>query len=360
MHRRELLGLSVAGTASLASWPWWRAGPAARKQRILVLGGTTFLGPAVVARARERGHEVTLFNRGITNAHLFPDLEKLRGTRTSAAGDLSALAGAREWDAVVDVWPEEAALVEQTTKLLADRAAYYFFVSSIAVYRDFSRPGLEEDAPIHTDRGWYGGEKGAAEHAVQAAFPDRCGIARPHAIVGPRDPGTAFHYWLRRIAQHDEVLAPGSGEDPVQYSDVRDVAAWIVDCVEERRSGIHNVCGPEEPLTLRAFLEGCRDAISEDTVLTWAGADFLREDQGLHAFSDLPFWVPLDEDPGFFRISTARSCAAGATFRPLAESARDAWRWYSSYFFKDTVFPVGGTGISRERELEVLAAWRER
>lgn len=356
MQRREFLGASLGLAATLAPWA---SGTRPEKKRILVLGGTTFLGPAIVEQALARGHELTLFNRGITRPHLYPEVEKLRGVRGAGGGDLRALEGTREWDAVIDVWPEQSSLVEHTARLLADRTAYGFFVSSIAVYSDFSRPGLREDAPIHTEGGWYGGEKARAERAIREAYPERHGIARPHAIVGPRDPGTAFHYWLRRFAEHDEVLAPGTGDDPVQYTDVRDVATWIVDCVEQERVGVYNLCGPEEPPTLRAFLEGCRDAVAEDTRLVWADADFLRRDQRVESFTDMPYWAPVDEDAGFYRIGTSRSVEAGATFRPLRETAQDSWRWFRSYFFKDTTFPSGGMGISRERELEVLAAWQE-
>ncbi len=365
IDRRTFLELAAASGAA-ALWPASEsrasvpAGASAHKPRsILVLGGTNFVGPAVVERARERGHEVTLFNRGITRPELFPGLEKLRGERGARSSILTALGRTRRWDAVIDTWPEQSALVGHTAEALADRTDYYFFVSSIAVYRDFSRPGLDESAAIHRDDpGWYGGEKVLAEELVASRFADRSGIARCHAIVGPRDTGAAFHYWLRRLATRSEVLAPGSGDDPLQLLDVRDLGAWIVDCIEQRRSGVHNLCGPPETPTLRQVLETCREALDSDARLTWVDADFLRRDHGVQSFTDLPLWAPLDEDAGFYGVDGRKAARAGAVFRPLALTARDAWLWFRSHFFKDTAFPVGGLGLAPDREAELLEAWR--
>jgi 2'-hydroxyisoflavone reductase len=327
--------------------------------RLLVLGGTNFLGPAIVERAIGRGHEVTLFNRGITRPHLFPEQERLHGERKINGGDLAALEGTRNWDAVIDVWPEQSELVRQTAGLLAERTNYYFFCSSIAVYRDFSRPGVDESAPTWIDEpGWYGGEKAIAESIVAEYFPGRSGSVRCHAILGPRDDGAAYHYWLRRLAVEDEVLAPGTGSDPVQFVDVRDVAAWVVDCCEQARAGVYNLCGPSPAPTLREFLEGSRRAIDSEAQLTWVDADFLRSEHGVRSFTDLPLWAPLDEDPGFYQIDGSKAVAAGAEFRPLPETARGAWRWFRSHFLKNTTFPRDGTGLSREREMELLEAWR--
>lgn len=360
MDRRTFLGLGAASLAS-ATLGLSRKTLARSPKKILILGGTNFVGPAVVEEARARGHEVTLFNRGITRPYLFPDIEKLRGDRQPGGGDLSALMGSRRWDAVIDTWPEQSALVDATARLLADRTDYYYFCSSIAVYRDFSQPGLIETAPTYVDDpGWYGGEKAVAEQLLAELYPGAFGVSRCHAIFGPRDDGNAFHYWLRRIASASEVLAPGTGLDPVQYIDVRDLAVWILDSVETKRTGIYNTCGPAEPLTFRAFLEGAREATGSIAALTWVDADFLRTDQGVHSFSDMPLWAPLDEDEGFYQISGAKALKAGARYRPFVETARAAWRWYSSYPFRHTSFPLGGLGLSREREEEILTAWHAR
>ncbi len=358
MLRRDFLASIGAAAAGL-----WACGPAPRgdRMRILILGGTNFVGPAIVERALARGHEVTLFNRGLTRPELFPSVEKLRGDRNPASEDIANLEGTRRWDAVVDVWPEQSELVERTADLLRDRVDYYFFISSIAVYRSFARPGITETDQVGLDEpGTYGGEKALAERAVERTFPGRSGVARCHAILGPRDDGTAYHYWLRRLAGEEEVLAPGRGADPVQHVDVRDVARWVVDCAERRRPGPHNLCGPAETQPLREFLEGTRAGIGGRARLTWVDADFLRDESGIASFSDMPLWAPLDEDPGFYQISGAKALAAGMTYRPIGETAAAAWAWYRSYFFRYTTFPASGMGISREREEAILAAWRER
>ncbi len=355
--------LSTAGLVSLLATGVAQAQPKANsgrapRKKILVLGGTNFVGPAVVETAIANGHEVTLFNRGITRPYLFPDIEKLRGDRSLDQTDLSALEGSRRWDAVIDVWPEQSGLVEQTARLLQGRTDYYFFCSSIAVYTDFSRAGITEEASTHVnDPGWYGGEKAVAEQIVKELYPGAYGVSRSHAVLGPRDDGASFHYWLRKLALEDEVLAPGTGLDPVQFVDVRDLAAWIIDGIEQKSVGIHNICGSADPLRFREFLEGARSAIGSQARLTWVDPDFLRREQGVRSFSDMPLWAPLDEDAGFYQINGAKSLAAGVSYRPIADTARAAWRWYSSYNFRGTSFPVGGLGLSRQRELEVLKAW---
>lgn len=363
MRRRDFLAFTMAAGAGAALSGCVSRAPAfdGRRKKLLVLGGTNYLGPAIVEHAVAGGHDVTLFNRGITRPELFPSLEKLRGDRRESGGDLTMLAGRRRWDAVIDVWPAQSALVERTAELLAERTDYYFFCSSIAVYRDLAMVGLSETSPVHeNDPGWYGGEKALAEQAVARLFAGRFGVSRCHAIFGPRDDGVAFHYWLRRLARQDEVLAPGTGRDPVQFVDVRDVAAWVVDCVERHRVGIHNLCGPRPPLSFRAFLEGTRAAIGSQARLVWVDADFLRDEMKLQSFTNLPLWAPLDEDAGFYQIDGRKALDAGIKYRPLADTAADAWHWYRAHFFRDTTFPVGGFGLTREREAEVLSAWQER
>ncbi len=358
MRRRDFLG--ALGAAALLPHPGDADSPPRAPKRLLVLGGTNFVGPAVVSEAMARGHEVTLFNRGITRPHLFPELEKLRGTRSATGGGLGALEGARRWDAVIDVWPEQRGLVEETAALLRDRTDYYAYVSSIAVYSDFSGPGMDETARVRAGPpGEYGVEKAAAEAAVRAAYPGRHAIVRCPAIVGPYDPGSSYHFWLRRLANRDEVLCPGSGLDPVQIVDVRDVARWTLDSVDASRPGTFNLTGPWPPRTMRDFLTETADAVGAAARLTWVDADFLRRDQGVYSFSDMPLWAPLDEDEGFFQISGEAALEAGASYRPVADTARASWAWFRSHFFKDVVFPLHGSGIAAEREDAILAAWRE-
>jgi len=359
MRRRSFLGASTAAlTTSLLTGCQKKARSSSSALRILVLGGTNFLGPAIVERARSRGHRVTLFNRGITRPELFPDLEKLRGDRSLSNEDLGALKGTRTWDVVIDVWPEDHAadMVQHALDLLAPRVGFYHLCSSIAVYRQFAKPN-DESSPTHSgDRGWYGADKATAETILAERMPDRFGINRCHAILGPRDDGSAHHYWLRRLATEKRVLAPGSGNDPVQYSDVRDVGAWIVEGVESRRTGIYNHCGPANKQTFRNWLETTRAAIGSNAQLVWVDADVLRKDFGVRSFTEMPMWAPIDEDAAFYRIDNAKSLEAGAVYRPIEDTARDAWRWFQSYFFRDTSFPRAGWGISKEREQVILKA----
>src|SRR4029079_10931592 len=224
--------------------------PPARK-KILILGGTGFLGPPTVERALARGHIVTLFNRGKTAADLFPDLEKIHGDREK--GDLSGLTNDRRWDAVVDVWANDPAIVAPIANLLAKRTSYYHFVSSMAVYADYSKVGIDETAPTRLERPGYGGNKAKSEKSLTDLLGDRVAICRPCAIMGPGHTSLSYHYWLSHLLKDQEIVAPGTGDDCfAQYIDVRDVANWIVDCVEQSRGGIYNTVS--EPLPFRAFL----------------------------------------------------------------------------------------------------------
>ena len=358
MHRRDFLRSSVAAALWLAAAPRSHGLSHGKSPlKLLVLGGTNFVGPAIVEHALAQGHEVTLFNRGITRPHLFPGVEKLRGDRTSGPSGLFALGDKRRWDAVIDTWPAEPSIVGATARLLAERVDYYYFVSSIAVYRDFSKPDLDEDAPLRAGESGYGGDKVAAEKLVLESFEGRAGVARCHSIFGPRDNGSTLHYWLRRMAEQDRVLAPGRGEDPVQFGDVRDLATWAIDCAAKRRAGIYNLARP--PMSFRDFLETARGAVGSDAELVWVTEPFLAG-QGIRSFDQMPLWVPLHEDPGFFQISSAKAMREGMRYRTPAETLSAAWLWYRSMFFQDTVFPHNGWGISTEDEKRLLAAWRDK
>ena len=359
MLRREfisLLGVSPLGLRTVVP-----PISGAKSQRVLVLGGTNFVGPAIVSAALKRGHEVTLFNRGVTRPHLFPGVEKLRGLRRRQASDLRALGNSRTWDTVIDVWPEDRALVQETVDLFRDRADRYAFVSSIAAFSDFSVPGLDESGLVRIGPpGSYGAEKAAAEEIVRDAFLGRYVVARCHAIIGPYDSGASYHYWLRKLATRDEVLCPGTGMDPVQAIDARDLAEWIVGSVEEGRSGTFNMTGPWPPRTMRDFLTATARGIGSAAGLTWVDADALREEHRIASFSNMPLWAPLDEDEGFYQIDGSAAIAAGADFRDPELTAADSWRWFQSHFFKDVAFPLQGTGISDEREDGILRAWHSR
>ncbi len=354
MNRRLFLGAAAA----TASCSWSRSevfeADATRSRKILVLGGTNFLGPAIVEGALSAGHEVTLLNRGITRPRLFPDVEKLRGDRRMGLKGLEALGSSRSWDAVVDVWPAEETLVRESATHLADRVDYYYFVSSIAVYRSYAEPWVRESARLRLHEDGYGGEKARAEKLVAGIYPDRFGIARCPSILGPRDPGSTLHYWLRNLWQNSEVLAPGSGSDPIQFVDVRDVGRWAVDCVENARTGVFNTAAP--PLSFADFLGACRTATQSRARLTWLGKDYLYS-RGVEAFTQLPLWVPVEEDPGFFQISGDKARLEGLQTRLAEQTIAAAWRWYQSAFFDSTTFPNNGWGLSYERQADLLARW---
>ncbi|HEV2092381.1 MAG TPA: NAD-dependent epimerase/dehydratase family protein [Rubrobacter sp.] len=323
---------------------------------LLILGGTRFLGRHLVAAALERGHRVTLFNRGESNPGLFAEVEELRGER---GGDLSALRG-RGWDAAIDTSGHLPREVRASAELLADSVEHYTFVSSISVYEDFGRTGINEDAPVLAPPdpepeglSWelYGGLKVGCERAVEAAMPGRALVVRPGMIVGPHDYTDRFPYWRRRVAEGGEVLAPGDPEQQVQIIDARDLAAWMLRMAEGGRNGVYNATGPEYGLTMRGMLEGIRSATGSDARFVWASEEFLL-DAGVEPWEEMPLWVPK-EMAGILAVDVGRAVGAGLVFRPLGETVRDV-----------PGPDAGGpdveieAGISRGREEELLRAWR--
>jgi 2'-hydroxyisoflavone reductase len=333
---------------------------------ILILGGTSFLGPHVVECARDRGHSVTLFNRGRTNPGLFPDVEKLAGDRDPRKErGLAALEGDRCWDAVVDTSGYVPRIVLASAQLLAGRVGQYVFVSSISVYADNSIVDMDESGPIATmpdetveEMGPqfenYGPLKALCEKAAEEALPGRATSVRPGLIVGPRDNAPRFAYWPARIEQGGEVLAPGAPDDPVQFIDVRDLAAFIVGAIETRMTGVFNATGPVSPMCMAEMLYGCKAVTGGDALLTWVDAAFI-ESQGLRPWVDLPVWIPPEgETAGFHRVNCRKAIAAGLTTRPLARTVEDTLRWLRT---PESRKPAG---IARQREAEVLAAWHAR
>jgi 2'-hydroxyisoflavone reductase len=349
-------GLPLAAGAA----PGERGGKAAAPRRILILGGTGFLGPALVEAARARGHALTLFNRGKTRPHLFPEVERLQGDRD---GKLDALKG-RRWDAVIDNSGYVPRLVRASAELLAPNVGRYLFVSSISVYRDDLAPGSDETAPLATTadpasedvRANYGALKALCEQAAEKAMPGRTAVVRPTLIVGPDDPTDRFTYWPVRLARGGEVLAPGDGEDPVQVIDVRDLAAWMVSLVERDVKGVFNAAGPKERLTMKAMLEACQAGTGARPPLTWVPAAFL-EAQQVAPWMDMPSWIPRGPDAGMSQVSNARAVAAGLTFRPLADTARDTLAWWKG--LPEERRAKLRAGLSADREREVLEAWRK-
>jgi 2'-hydroxyisoflavone reductase len=350
-----VLAAAASGCAAVSR----EGGPEARR-RLLILGGTGFLGPALVEAARGRGHEVTLFNRGKTHPELFPDVEKLHGDRD---GKLDALRG-RSWDAAIDTSGYVPRVVRMSAEFLAPAVGRYLFVSSISVYPDDVKPGADETAPVQPlavpasedVRRDYGPLKAACERAAEAAMPGRVAAIRPGLIVGPGDPTDRFTYWPVRLDRGGEVLAPGDGTDPVQVIDVRDLAAWMIALAERGETGTFNATGPAGRLTVRELLERSREAIGSSASLVWVPAGFLAA-RGVSPWTDLPAWVPAAEG-GFGAISNARAIARGLRFRPLADTARDTLAWWKAQPAERRAKPRAG--LSEAREREVLAAWRAR
>ena len=359
-QRRDFVKTAaVAGTgvALGASVPFARA---AAPKKILILGGTAYLGPEIVEAAQARGHVLTLFNRGKTNPGLFPDIEKLRGDRN---GDLKSLEG-RSWDAVVDTSGYVPRLVSMSATLLAPNVKQYVFISSISVFGENLKPGTAEDGPLATMPDetneevmkHYGALKALCEKAAEKAMLGRAWNVRPGLIVGPGDKTDRFTYWPVRVARGGEVLAPGDGTDPVQLVDVRDLAAWIVLGIEKNLTGVYNATGPDKKLTMKGMLDGIKTGVGGDATFTWVPAAFLEKKE-VAPWSDMPVWIPSrGGEEGFAQINCKKAIAAGLTFRPVAETAKDTVAWFKT--LPEDRRGKLGAGISAEKEKELLVAWR--
>jgi 2'-hydroxyisoflavone reductase len=338
--------------------------------KLLILGGTAFLGPQIVENALARGHELTLFNRGRTNPHLFPDLEKLKGDRDPQNDDgLKALEG-RAWDAVIDTSGYVPRHVKASAELLGPRVRQYVFVSTISVFADSDAANLDENSPVgkledetieQVTGQTYGPLKALCEAEAEKAMPGRVANIRPGLIVGPGDPTDRFTYWPVRIDRGGEVLAPQPQDAPVQFIDVRDLAEWIVRMVEEGHAGVYNAVGPRGRLSMAECLHGCRAATSSDVTFTWVDEAFLLE-RKVGPWMEMPLWVPRAGGSSFGTARRDRAIAVGLTFRPLAVTARDTIDWHKSNRPAEYEFGErrGGGGMTAAREQEVLAAWRAR
>jgi 2'-hydroxyisoflavone reductase len=350
------LGFAGTGFDSLGA-----ESPATR--RLLILGGTAFLGPELVEEARRAGWTVTLFNRGKTNPQLFPDVEKLRGDRRS---DLKALEG-RSWDAVVDTSGYVPKDVAASASLLARSVGLYVFISTISVYGDTSKPGIDERSPVaKTDQpdaekvtgANYGALKALCEEAAERSMPGKVLVIRPGLIIGPGDTSDRFTYWPVRVARGGEVLAPGTPDDPVQLLDVRDLAAWTIAMIGKGRTGVFNATGPKEPLTFGPMLAACRVASGSDATFTWVDAKTLEELK-VAPWSDMPCWVPpFGETAGSRRVNNGKAVGEGLTFRPIVETARDTLAWWKSLPEERRSRPKAG--LTPDREAAALATVREK
>ena len=327
--------------------------------KLLILGGTRFLGRALVEAARAAGHEVTLFNRGQSNPDLFPGLEQVRGDRD---GGLDVLAG-RRWDAVIDTCGYVPRVVRASAKLLADAVDLYTFISSLSVYSDPTIIGMDESAPVGTLKDetteeitgeTYGPLKVLCEQAVTEAMDGRALLVRSGLIVGPHDPTDRFTYWPYRVAQGGEVLAPGQPDDPVQIIDVRDIAEWTLRATEARLAGPYNVTSPSDRLTMGDVLQTCRQVSASDAHFTWVGDAFLLE-HNVAAYTEMPLWVPA-EYAGFDTFDVSKALRDGLAFRQLQQTVRDTLQWQAT---RPADWQWRG-GLTAEREAELLQAWHKR
>ncbi len=321
--------------------------------RILVLGGTVFLGRHLVEAAVAAGHEVTLFNRGQSEPRVFSQLEQIHGDRD---GGLAPLRD-RRWDAVVDTSGRLPRLVAASVAALA-RAGQYLFVSSISVYRDVSSPGIRENAPAKTlsrpdseDEGTdYGALKFLCEEEVRSAFGERATIVRPGLIVGPWDPSDRFTYWPARLDRGGDVLVPGRPDRRIQFVDGRDLAAFMLRLVEQRIPGTFNAGQPPGAVTMGTLMAACQAVAAKPSRLYWVDDAWLTQ-EGVGQWMELPLWInPTPDRKGFYEVDCTLAHEAGLTHRSLAETVRDTLSWHR----EREPHSWTQTGLATERERDLL------
>lgn len=320
--------------------------------KILILGGTSFLGPHLTEELQERGHEVTLFNRG-THAPS-PNVKSLQGNRD---GDLDALKN-RRWDAIIDTSGHLPRVVEASSKMLSTATNHYTFISSISVYENFHSFDIDENYPLakledesdeKINEKTYGALKASCEKVIKQHFPDHL-IIRPGLIVGPRDPTNRFSYWPLRIMEGGEILAPGSPTQALQFIDVRDLAKWIVSMIERQEIGIYNATGPALPLSFEELLKGCAPISNKAVSFTWVNENFLIENK-VQDWTELPLWLSYKRNmPGFMHIDARKAINDGLTFRPLTQTI-------SAILDSEEQRQIG---MDRKKEHELLRLWKQK
>jgi 2'-hydroxyisoflavone reductase len=324
---------------------------------VLIIGGTGFLGRHLVEAALGEGHRVTLFNRGLREPGLFPDVETIEGDREA---DLPALRG-RCWDAVIDTCGYVPRVVRTSAGMLADAVDHYTFVSSISVYSDVIAPGADEEAPVReladeeveeVTGETYGGLKVLCELAAGEEMPGRVLNVRPGLISGPHDPTDRFTYWPRRVSAGGDVLAPDHPGRHVQFIDVRDLAAWMVEMSAEQRTGTYNATGPDYELQMGRLLAECETVGNGGAELVWVSEEFLEE-HGVEPYTELPLWLPRKYG-ALQAIYCGKAIAAGLAFRPLSETITDVLEWDRTRGEDERQ----AAGLGPERERELLQAWQ--
>jgi 2'-hydroxyisoflavone reductase len=370
-NRRHVLsaGLCLPFTRSIASPLALQAEGGGAGKRLLVLGGTRFLGPAIVKSALEMGFEVTLFNRGKSNPELFPELERLTGDRDT--GDLASLETG-EWDVVVDTSGYVPDHVKQTAELLADRVRHYVFVSTISVYADFGAESSDETAAVgkvtpeqlaatktigdsfRAGGQLYGPLKALCEQAAEAAMPGRVSNLRSGLIVGPEDSSDRFTYWCVRVGQGGEVLAPGARDAGVQFTDVRDLGRFCVVAGRDRKAGVMNTVGFPFEVSMEEILLGAKIVLGSDASFTWVDDEYLLE-QKVGPYMEMPLWLPAEMRG---RFDNRKCLDAGLVCRPIGDTIRDTLAWHLEE--RGTDYRWRGVGIDADREAELLEGWKLR
>lgn len=367
--RREFIKAGLIGGAAIAAGLPAAASASAKRAakspgvlEILILGGTGFIGPHMVREALRRGHKVTLFNRGRTNNTLFPDLETIIGDRD---GGLDGLKG-RRWDAVIDNSGYVPRHVEDSARLLANSVARYLYVSTVAVYADFSIHNTEDaalatiaDETIEEVNGeTYGPLKALCEKRVAAEFDaEALTIVRPTYIAGPGDRTDRFSYWPIRTRKGGEMIWPGTPQDAIQVVDVRDLAVFVIDCLNQGRSGTYNMVNPAGAYTMGDLLEDSQAITATNVEPVWISEEFAYQN-GLIGGRALPVWHPRtgpDAAPGSFSGERARR--AGFHSRPERETARDLLTWWDTLPAERRA--QIRAGIEAEREAELIAKFKE-
>ncbi len=363
-RRKFIRDLAISGLAICNSPLLFSNCTGAKRLNILVLGGTNFLGPAIVKALSAGGHDVTLFNRGKTNPHLFPGLRKIKGDRKVGITGYAKLARlTAHWDVVVDVWPQHPDLVKEAIGVLRDKTTHYVYISSIAAYRNYKQVNMEESAARRTGSGYeegnYNLNKALCEELVEKNFPDNFTIFRPGAIVGDRDPGPFGIYLLNRLANRKEIFAP-EANDPMQIIDAQDIGNFLNRCLAQGSKGYFNLVGPADKIGYKDMITRAIKALESKVEVLWMPPDFLTQTMGLEPFSQIPFWIPLENDPepGFYQISNQKAIRAGLEFTCFEETVRLSYASFEARRF----IPEEGSdlyfGISNEAEDKLIKKWK--
>lgn len=342
--------------------------------KLLILGGTRFLGLHLALLALERGHSLTLLHRGRSAGGSTALLQRAEH-RIADRDDPQALAtalGQGHWDAVIDTSAYLPRQVRLSAGLLAERTPHYQLVSSISVYADDAPPPLSERSPLATladpateqiTGATYGGLKALCESAATAVLgAKRVLVVRPGLIVGPHDPTGRFSWWVRRMARGGPVLAPGDPGAPVQFIDVRDLAEWMLLQAEGGQPGVVNLTGPTRPLSMAGFLETTREVLNPAATLVWRDEASLLA-AGVAPWTELPLWLPAAQS-ALHRCSIAEALSRGLRTRPLAETVADTAAWLATLPGADDLMPPQASagparpqpGLDAGREAALIGA----